>query len=117
MRNTLHCFSGKWGAAGKYLFDKVDHLLDRGHVVVVNRPVEDPVVEPGVAVGPLAAKVVHPILVAVAGVQEGRHLADGVAVPGHEPGAGEGHRDDPLGHVGQVQVHAVLLVPTLVLKE
>ena len=99
-----------------YLIDKVDHGLDAGHVVVVDGDVDDGAVEPGLVVGALAAEVVDAVAVAVVRVHEGRNVADGVAVPRPEALAGEGHGDDPLRHVGQVEVDPVLLVPPLVLK-
>ena len=55
--------------------------------MVVHPPPVDPAVEVRVLVGALAAKVVHAVPPGVVGVKEGRHLADGVAVPRHNAGA------------------------------
>ena len=50
-------------------------------------------------------------------IQEIGDVLDVVPIPGHEAGGGEAHGDEVLGHIRQVQVHAVFLVATLVLEE
>ena len=67
-------------------------------------------------VDPLTAQVVHLVIVAVLFVEEGGDLLDGVAVPGEGPSAGKAHGDDLVRDIGQVEIHTVHLVASLILK-
>ena len=58
----------------------------------------------------------HPIMIPVLLVKKEGNITNGIPVPGHTTRAGEAHGDDAARHVCQVQVHAVLLVPALVLE-
>ena len=94
------------------------HVLQRGHVVVVDHEaLHLATVEMVRLVGPLRAEVVHAVLPGVLVIQEGRHFLDWVAEQGQHARRRKRCGDDPLGHVGQVEVVAVLLVAPLVLRD
>jgi len=106
---------GMLAQPGAHRIRKLQHLLDGGHVVVVDENSLHPIVEVRRVVRLLAAKVVDAVPLAVLRVEEMRHLVDGVAVGGPEPRAGEAGGNDPVRDVGEVKVEAVLLVAPLVL--
>eukprot|EP00616_Rhizochromulina_sp_CCMP1243_P002295 CAMPEP_0118989176 /NCGR_PEP_ID=MMETSP1173-20130426/47512_1 /TAXON_ID=1034831 /ORGANISM="Rhizochromulina marina cf, Strain CCMP1243" /LENGTH=103 /DNA_ID=CAMNT_0006940149 /DNA_START=86 /DNA_END=396 /DNA_ORIENTATION=+ len=93
-------------------------IVDRGGgVMVLEREARHTLLEQARVVAPLGAKVEDPRILPVEGVQEPGDIGRGVAVPGFHPNARETHGNDPRSYIGQIQVKAPSLMPSLLLRD